>query len=285
MKKVLVTGAGGQLSRELEEIHGGFEQFSFEFISHEQLDITDNTSVNQWFESNKPDICINCAAYTAVDKAETETQQAFAVNGAGAGNLARACKNNGAILIHISTDYVFDGASNKPYRETDTVNPLGIYGKSKLDGEMEVRESGGATIVIRTSWLYSSYGQNIVKTVLRLASERPAMNFVYDQVGSPTYAHDLAQAILQIISDGELSSKTGVYHYCNHGVCSWYDFARAIIDMKQLDCHLKPIETHEYPLPAKRPAYSVLNTGKLREAFHLEIPYWRDSLKNCLKKL
>lgn len=285
MKKVLITGSGGQLGSELCELQTHRKGLELEFTNHEQLDITDVAAVEEWFGNHQPDICINCAAYTAVDKAETEVQQAFAVNSIGARTLAEACKKQGAVLIHISTDYVFDGASNQPYRETDQVNPLGIYGQSKLKGEEQVANSGADAIIIRTSWLYSSFGNNIVKTVLRLAKERPAINFVYDQIGSPTYAHDLAEAILEIISANDLKNKTGIYHYCNHGVCSWYDFAKAIVEMKGLDCHLKPIETHEYPLPAERPAFSVLNNLKIREQFSVEIPYWRDSLKACLNKL
>lgn len=286
--KILVTGAYGQLGNELKERAGQYPGWSFLFTDVDSLDITDEIQVKAFFLENKPDFVVNCAAYTAVDKAETDTETADRINALAPGILAGNSKISGARFIHISTDYVFDGKSNQPYSESDRVNPQNVYGKTKLEGEINALKKNPKTIIIRTSWLYSAFGNNFVKTMIRLGKERDTLNVVYDQVGTPTYAGDLAETILQVIGMTESDAKSfmpGIYHYSNEGVASWFDFAKTIFEITGIDCRVFPVRSTEFPTPAKRPEFSVLDKSKIKNTFALEIPYWRDSLKKCIKKL
>jgi dTDP-4-dehydrorhamnose reductase len=286
--KILITGAYGQLGSELKELEMQFPEYDFLFTDIDSLDITSEEAVEVFFEKNSPEYVVNCAAYTAVDKAETEVELAEKVNAVAPKILAGFSKQFGAKLIHVSTDYVFDGNANQPYVESDSVNPQGVYGKTKLAGELNCLKENPETIVIRTSWLYSEFCNNFVKTMLRLGSERDEVKVVFDQVGTPTYAADLANAIIEIIRISEKDSAKfipGVYHYSNEGVISWYDFAKAIFEIQELDCEVHPVLSVEFPTRAKRPHFSVLNKSKIRDNFGFKIPYWRDSLKVCINKL
>lgn len=283
MSKILVTGAHGQVGMELNFLSSLLENHAFVFVGHNDLDIADAGAVESFFAKNTYSAVINCAAYTAVDKAESEKELAFAINGEGAGVLAKACKKSGAKFIHFGTDFIFDGAHSVPYTEDENTNPLSVYGASKLAGEEQVLANNPDAIIIRTSWVYSSFGNNFVKTILRLCKERESLNIIFDQVGTPTYARDLAAAVLHIIQQPEW--KAGIYNYSNEGVASWYDFAVAIRDIAGLKTKILPIETSQYPTPAVRPKYSVLNKKKIKETFGLQIPYWRESLANCLTLL
>jgi dTDP-4-dehydrorhamnose reductase len=283
MNKILVTGGNGQLANCIKDADSIVSNYSFVYVDINDLDITNELAVSSYFKSHDIAYCINCAAYTAVDQAETNIQVAKNANVKGAEVLAKACKEYNTVLIQISTDFVFDGAQGKIYSELDTVNPLGVYGKTKLEGENVVARTIDNHFIIRTSWLYSEHGNNFVKTMLRFAKERDVLNIVNDQVGTPTYAGDLAQVILKIIATD--STAYGVYHYSNEGVASWYDFAKAIFDLSNSDIELNPILTEAYPTPAKRPSFSVMDKSKIKSALFIKIPYWRDSLKVCLSKL
>ena len=285
--RILVTGANGQLGSELRAIAAPYSHYEFIFADRAILSLSDPASINHFFAGNTIDYCINCAAYTAVDKAETEKEAAFAINGDGPGYLATACKEQGAALIHISTDYVFDGTATTPYLETDPTCPIGAYGTSKLKGEEAVLNNNPNAIVIRTSWVYSFFGNNFVKTMLRLMKERESLNVVNDQLGSPTYAADLASAIMQIITQWNRQPLPAnrIFNYSNSGIISWHDFARAIKEISGSKCSVHPIPGSQYPTPAKRPAYSVLDTQKIRQAFGIRIPEWKESLKTCLQLL
>ncbi len=290
MTHILVTGASGQIGQELQFLAAQFPDFQFHFVSRNELDITDKTLIDNLFHLQKFDYCINCAAYTAVDKAESEPNLANQINVEGVKNLAEACENTGAALIHFSTDYVYHNTQNTPFKEDDPTNPQSVYAKTKLAGELAAQAVCANTMIIRTSWVYSSFGHNFVKTMLRLGAERPELRVVFDQVGTPTYARDLAKAVLEIISKVEdqevdCSLLRGVYHYSNEGVCSWYDFALAIFEIEQMDCHVVPIETREYPTPARRPPYSVLNKARIKNTFGLEISHWHLALRRCLTTL
>jgi len=289
MKQVLITGSDGQLGSSLLELQNDF--YGLELIPSDiaDLDITRQDQVKDYLSSRSIDYVVNCAAFTAVDKAEQFETDAFAINQLGSKNLAETCESLKIPLVHISTDYVFSGESHLPYREDDLPGPLTAYGRSKLGGENSVLDSGVYGLIIRISWLYSEFGSNFVKSMLRLGSERKELGVVFDQVGSPTYAGDLALAILSILngfSEGNIVlEKTKIYNYCNQGVCSWYDLAQAVMDIGELDCKIHPITTEEFPLPAKRPHYSVLNTSLFRNKFNLAIPHWRDSLSLCIENL
>ena len=283
MSKVLVTGAHGQLGTELNFLSSLLENHSFVFVDRHALDITDEGAVSSFLQNGNFSAVINCAAYTAVDKAESEKEKAFSVNATGAGNLAKAAKQYGAKFIHFSTDFIFDGAAIVPYLETATPNPVSVYGASKLAGEEQVLKNNPHAIIIRTSWVYSSFGNNFVKTILRLCKEREELNVIDDQKGSPTYARDLAAVVLKIVQHKEW--KPGIYNYSNEGVISWYDFAVAIRDLAGLKTKINPIPTTQYPTPATRPKYSALNKTKIIETFGIEIPEWRDSLEKCMKLL
>ncbi len=280
---VLITGSKGQLGQEFSIISQAYSNFNFFFTSSSELDITNHESVVKYIKQNKINIILNCAAYTAVDKAETEENVARKVNVSGVENLINALPSNGK-MIHFSTDYVFNGENFKPYKETEKVNPIGIYGNTKQEGEKYIIRSKKESIVIRTSWVYSSFGKNFVKTMLKLGEERDELGVVFDQIGTPTYARDLARACLQIITNNiQIDELAKVYNYSNEGVASWYDFAKAIMELGNIDCNVKPIETKDFPTLARRPNYSLLNKSKIKKDFEMDIPYWRDSLKECIK--
>ena len=291
---VLVTGAKGQLGQEIKKIslisHQSSAHYKFFFtdvyseLGTDELDITNLNSARSYIKNNKTKFVINCAAYTAVDKAESEPQKAELINKTGPANLAKVCAESDIPLVHISTDFIFNGQKKIPYVETDTTNPLSIYGETKLEGEQEIIKFAKTFIIIRTSWLYSEFGNNFAKTILRLAKEKKEIRIVSDQTGSPTYAEDLASAILEIIPKIQDGTRE-IFHYSNDGVISWYDFARAILDIKGIDCKVIPINTSEYPTAAVRPAYSVLDKTKIKKTFDIKILEWRDSLKRCLTKL
>ncbi len=287
-KSILVTGANGQLGSELRLLSDLATEFDFTFVTRDELDLSDSVAIQTWFGDNFYDVIINCAAYTAVDKAEAEPDLARAINATAIATLAGIAKAKKSALIHVSTDYVFDGKHFKPYVESDTTNPQGIYGLTKRDGEQALLAINPAkSIIIRTSWVYSNFGSNFVKTMLRLGREREELGVIYDQVGSPTSARDLAVAILAIIRHPKLDTLTAteIVHFSNEGVCSWYDFAKAIFEYSAIDCQVKPIETKDYPTPATRPHYSLLNKAKIKKSFDLNIPYWKDSLNDCLDVL
>jgi dTDP-4-dehydrorhamnose reductase len=287
--KIIITGSNGQLGRSIQELASGYPEFSFVYTDIEELDICDSTLVDQFIAKENPFAIVNCAAYTAVDKAEKEVVIAEKINHHAVVNLVSACKKYGVKLIHISTDYLFDGNKSSPYHEKDIVRPRSVYGITKLEGETAILRAEIKSIIIRTSWLYSAYGSNFVKTMLRLGRERDQLGVVSDQVGTPTYALDLAKAVLDILQIGANDTKrfvTGIYHFSNEGVASWFDFTKAIFELTpEMTCQVNPIDTLSYPTPATRPAYSVLNKSKIKTTFALDIPYWRDSLKLCLIKL
>lgn len=283
--KILITGANGQLGNEIKELAPAYSHYEFIYTDVNELDITNATRVNAFFEQHNPDVIINCAAYTAVDKAETDKETAFLVNATASGILAQAATDTGAFMVHVSTDYVYNGRNFSPYHETDPVNPVSVYGKSKLAGEIAVQKADGKAMIIRTSWLYSAFGNNFIKTMIKYGKERDSLNVVFDQIGTPTYARDLANTILHILPVAMTAEDIEVYHYSNEGVASWYDFARAIHEIAEIKCQVNPIPTKEYPLPAERPFYSVLDKGKIKKKFVIEIPYWRDSVKACIERL
>mgnify|MGYP000630978248 CR=1 FL=1 len=284
---VLVTGANGQLGSEIKDCYHHFKTLSFVYADLPELDICDIDAVNIFVLENNIKAIINCAAYTAVDKAEGDAENARKVNAKGVSNLLKAMEKVKGKLIHISTDYVFDGTKPLPYDEEDTVSPIGVYGKTKREGELAVINSTSESIVIRTSWLYSAYGNNFVKTMIRLGSEKEKLNVIFDQIGTPTFAGDLANICLEILSNqhGRIDKSGKIYHFSNEGVASWYDFAAAIMEINKLDCVVLPIETKDYPTLAKRPHYSVLNKTKIKKDFNVTIPYWRHSLVKCIEKL
>ena len=286
--KILVTGSYGQLGNELKVLSAEYPEWQFLFTDADTLDITDAFSIQSFFDRNKPDFVINCAAYTAVDKAEKDVETAEKVNTLAPELLAKATTVTGGKLIHISTDYVFDGTSYLPYSESDAENPVSVYGKTKLDGEERALAANQQTMIIRTSWLYSSFGNNFVKTMIRLGHERGLLNVVFDQVGTPTYAADLASVILFIIAGTEARPEDfvpGVYHYSNEGVASWYDFAKTIFELSAMNVRINPVRSDQFPTAAKRPAFSVLDKTKIKTTYCAEIPYWKDSLEICLGKL
>lgn len=287
--KLLITGAEGQLGSEIKSLAPDFPSLDFIYTDIPSLDLTKETEVHGFIGKEKPDIVINCAAYTNVDQAEEDPVKAGLLNRDVLKTLSSACKKYETFLIHISTDYVFDGTNSRPYIEDDPVNPNSAYGKTKMEGEGEILISGVKSIVIRTSWLYSAFGNNFVKSMIKLGKERDELGIVFDQVGTPTYAHDLAMAILEI-SDKTAKDKNafipGIYHYSNEGVASWYDFTLSIFEIYGIEnCSVKPIDTSQYPTPANRPAYSVLNKSKIKRTFNIVIPHWRESLKKCIDKI
>jgi dTDP-4-dehydrorhamnose reductase len=284
-KTILVTGASGQLGNEMREVSSGYPNFNFLFVTKDDLPVEDKNAVRFFFETHAVDYCINCAAYTAVDKAETETEKAMLINATAVGELAAICKVNNAQLIHISTDYVFDGTAKTPYTEDHPVAPVNAYGATKLKGEELAQQNNPGTIIIRTSWVYSGFGNNFVKTMLRLMKVKTELNVVADQEGCPTYAADLAAAIMQIIASGKAIHQPGIYNYSNAGVTNWYQFALAIKELSNSTCLVHPIPSSQYPTPAKRPAYSVMDTAKIQHGFNIAIPFWKDSLQQCMQQL
>lgn len=278
---VLVTGANGQLGQSLQFIAPNYPDIHFVFCDSKVLDITNLNNIHQVFEQYKPDYCINTAAYTAVDKAETEAEVAHLINVIGPKNLAEVCKEFDTILLHISTDFVFDGTKNTPYTEIDIPNPTGVYGQTKLDGEKAIQEIWHKHFIIRTSWVYSQFGNNFMKTMLRLASERDKLSVVNDQIGTPTNAVDLAEVLVKIISEhSKLNTEHfGIYNFSNEGQCSWYFFAKKIFEFNGVKINLEPIPTTSFPTPAKRPGYSVLDKSKIKNTFGVEVNYWETSLK------
>ena len=277
-KKILVTGANGQLGSELRVLSVN-SNHEFLFTDVAELDITNREAVDNYVSEHGAEIIVNCAAYTNVDKAEDDTEMADNINHLAVKNLAEVSAKYKLILIHISTDYVFDGSKNTPYLETDPTAPLGVYGRTKLAGEKAVTDSGCDYLIIRTSWLYSSFGNNFVKTIRRLTAEKDSLKVVFDQVGTPTYAADLASAILEIIETGKYKSNSGIYHFSNEGVCSWYDFAIEIRNLSGNLCDIQPCHSDEFPSKVKRPNFSVLDKTKIKETFGLKIPYWKVSLR------
>ena len=281
MTTILVTGGNGQLASCIKDVEKEYDDLNIIYTDHLELDICELNQIQTFFKSNPQiDYCINCAAYTAVDKAETESEKAFEINAIGAKNLAQVCNDHDAILIHVSTDFVFDGEKNEPYTETDVANPISVYGASKLQGEVEIQQALKEYFIIRTSWLYSEYGNNFMKTMLRLAETRDGISVVSDQIGTPTYAGDLAEIIIQIINTK--TEKYGIYHYSNEGVASWFEFAKEIFKLAKNKIKVNPIPSIEYLTPAKRPKYSVLDKKKIIDVFKIDIPFWRDSLKKVI---
>ncbi len=285
MYNILVTGSNGQLGSEIRELSEHFLQYNFIFTDLKELDLADSNAVEFFFEGNEIDVCINCAAYTAVDNAEDDRELAMLVNCTAVENLARVCAKNSSLLIHVSTDYVFNGHHFKPYEETDTPSPDSFYGLTKLNGEEAIFRVSNRAIIIRTSWLYSTYGNNFVSTMIRLGKERDNLGVVADQVGTPTYAADLAAAIIEIIQKYDNGEVKQIYHYSNEGAISWYDFAKAIMNECDIECNVNAIESKDFPAKAPRPFYSVLSKSKIKNDYKIDVPYWFDSLKVMINKL
>lgn len=274
---VLVTGASGQLGQALQSISNKYPEIQFHFTDTLEADITNKEQLQRAFAKVKPQYCINAAAYTAVDKSESEPDKAYAINVEGARNIAEVCRDFHTVLLHVSTDFVFDGQHSAPYKEGDSINPQGVYGLTKKQGEEAIFAVMEEYFIIRTSWLYSRFGNNFMKTMLKLGSERPSLAVVDDQIGTPTHAVDLAEALIAIIKSGKRAY--GIYHFSNEGITSWYGFAKAIFEVNNVDVELNPICTNDYPTPAKRPAYSVLDKTKIKETFGIAILNWEESLK------
>ena len=281
--KILITGCNGQLGNEIQLLEKEHSEHQWFNTDVGELDITDQLAIEQFVQENQIDGIVNCAAYTAVDKAESDKELCTTLNTVAPAYLAAAIEKRGGWIVQISTDYVFDGTKHTPYVETDTPCPDGVYGNTKLAGELGVQKFCRRTMIIRTAWLYSTFGNNFVKTMLRLGKERSELGVIFDQIGTPTYARDLAQVIMTAIEKG---IRPGVYHFSNEGVISWYDFTKAIHRIAGISsCHVRPLHTSEYPTPAKRPAYSVLDKTKIKETYDIEIPYWEESLRECIEKL
>jgi len=285
MINILVTGSNGQLGNELQRLADDFPEFRFTFTDIAELDLTNEEKVKAWFDANKPDVCLNCVAYTAVDKAEEERDLAMLVNKSAVAILAKQCTRLNTLLVHVSTDYVFDGKNFKPYTEEDQTAPISYYGLTKLQGEIAVKDFATRYLILRTSWLYSAFGNNFVKTMIRLGKERDSLGVVFDQIGTPTYAGDLARAML--VATDQLYDKEikEVFHYSNEGVISWYDFAVAIMEEAHLSCEVRAIESKDFPTKTNRPFYSVLNKSKIKSQLHIEVPYWRTSLKKMIEEI
>lgn len=285
MNKILVLGCNGQLGSELTSLAPRYPQYDFIFVDRSLLDLSSDAEIQKYFSNKTFNTIINCAAYTAVDKAESEFALADLINHKSVATIARIAKEKNISLVHISTDYVFKGNHFRPYVENDPTDPVNAYGKTKFLGEESIFEiSPAKTIIIRTSWVYSSFGNNFVKTMLRLGRERESLGVIFDQIGTPTYAKDLAEVILNIIPKIQ-NEKPIIYHYSNEGVASWYDFAKEIFAISKINCEVKPITAEEYPTPATRPFYSLLNKNKIKKEFGIKIPHWKESLKECLMKL
>jgi dTDP-4-dehydrorhamnose reductase len=279
---ILITGANGQLGMSIQKLAPSYPEHMFTYTDFKELDITDFEKVKEYLSAQQFDVLINCAAYTAVDKAEEDKEKAKLLNVSATKHLARLTEEFNIYLIHISTDFIFDGTKNHPYTEDDKPKPQSVYGTTKADGENAVIENAGNAAIIRTSWLYSEFGNNFMKTIVRLASERDSLNIVNDQIGTPTYAGDLAECILYILPNAKKIKGVEIYHYSNQGETSWYGFAKAIVEINGISCDIKPIPTSDYPLPATRPAYSVMSKEKIKREFGIKIPKWEESLRKCL---
>ena len=288
-ESILVTGSNGQLGRSIESIAVDFPDYDFVFANRDLLDLNSSACIKDFFTKQRFDVIINAAAYTAVDEAERDSDLADQINHRAVHELADVVKKHRAKLVHVSTDYVFNGKQFTPYIETDHAEPQSVYGQSKLNGERAIQRTlKNNAVIIRTSWLYSEFGQNFIKTMLRLGKEKNSLNVVFDQVGSPTYAKDLAMAIMSILNAPTFKSqnfRTSVVHFSNEGICSWYDFAKTIFELSGIECHLYPIETKDYPTAAKRPHYSILSKALIKERYRLTIPHWKDSLRKCLAEM
>ena len=289
MANILVTGSNGQLGSEIKKLSENSDH-EFIFTDIDELDLTDNQEIERFFQNKDISFCINCAAYTAVDKAESEIENAISINVTAVRNLAAVCANYNTIFIHISTDFVFDGRNCQPYIESDKAKPINVYGRSKYEGENQALKENPRTIIIRTSWLYSSFGNNFVKTMMKAAEKNDALNIIFDQAGTPTYALDLADAVLIMIDKIQIWVKEkpeyyGIFHYSNEGIATWYDFAIEIFRISGINCTVKPILTRDYPTPSKRPHFSVLDKTKIKSSYGLTIPHWKDSLSNCIKEI
>ena len=282
-KRILITGANGQLGSSLQKIHATYANCVFFFTDIDTLDICDKRQLGDFVQSNRIGYILNCAAYTAVDRAEDDRENCMRINRDAVRYIGEVATAEGIKVIHISTDYVFDGTQTRPYREDDPTNPASVYGQSKLEGEIALHHACPDAVIIRTSWLYSEYGANFVKTMLRLGKERKEINVVCDQTGTPTYAEDLAVAMMNIVEHQPFIP--GIYHFSNEGVCSWYEFSAKIMELAGLDCQVNPIKTCEYPTRAIRPAYSLLDKEKIKKTFHIQIPHWEESLEKCLKSI
>ena len=280
---ILVTGANGQLGSELKKLSSAYSQYTFTFLTRDEFPLNDTVRIKDYLKSNQFDFLINCAAYTAVDKAESEKELAWQINATAVGVLAAACRDNIIKFLHISTDYVFDGTAKEPYKVDDLTNPQTVYGASKLEGERLAMNENSDAIIVRTSWVYSSYGNNFMKTMLRLFQEKEQISVVNDQIGSPTYAADLAEVIMKMISSGQWYE--GIYHFSNEGVISWFDFAGAIKNLSGSSCKINPIPTSAYPTPAKRPAWSVLEKSKIQQHYGIQFRNWEESLRLCIEKI
>jgi len=284
-KTILVTGADGQVGNEIRQLSAKHSQFHFLFTDYPQLDITDRSKIEEYFNKNKIDVVINCAAYTAVDKAETEIEKARSINTTAVQYLAETCNSHHIPFIHISTDFVFDGKKKTSYTEEDIPNPLSVYAATKLEGDRQAIRINPKTVVVRTSWVYSPFGNNFVKTMLRLSETKPELRVVSDQTGSPTYARDLAEALLTIAVKAEDVKQYGIFNYSNEGNITWYDFAKVILEIKGIQTPVIPITSAEYPTPAKRPFYSTLDLTKIQRVYGVTIKNWKSSLSDCLEKL
>jgi len=283
MLTILITGSHGQLGNEMQQAAIRYPAFKFIYTDVEELDICDKSALDAFVKLNAVNVIVNCAAYTAVDKAEDEMKLCYKINTEAVRNIGEVATENGIKVIHVSTDYVFDGTNYIPYTEEDTVCPATVYGKSKLEGEKALLESCSQTVILRTAWLYSSFGNNFVKTMMKLGAERDSLNVIFDQIGSPTYAADLANVIMKIICHEIFIP--GIYHYSNEGVCSWYDFTKTIHRIAGISCDVSPIETKDYPARTPRPHYSVLNKAKIKSTYGICIPHWEESLERCIKIL
>jgi dTDP-4-dehydrorhamnose reductase len=283
--KILVTGSKGQLGNEIQGIAKDYPDFEFLFTDVDDLDITNAQQVDEYFKRYRPAAVINCAAYTAVDKAETDSELAYRINHLAVENLAKSASVVNALVVHISTDYVFDGNNHRPYVESEPANPQSVYGKSKLAGEQAVYDFAAKGLILRTSWLYSAFGANFIKTILRVGGEKKELNVVFDQIGTPTYAKDLSKLILDIIPRAKAKNGVELFHYSNEGVASWYDFAKSIVTLAGLDCQINPILSKDYPVSAPRPSFSVLCKSKIKDTYGISIPYWLDSVHDCMERL
>ena len=283
MKTILITGSKGQLGNEMQQAAVRYPQFHYIYTDVDELDICDKAALDAFVKANSVNFIVNCAAYTAVDKAEDDVELCYKINSVAVRNIGEVAESNGVKVVHVSTDYVFDGTNHIPYTENQEVCPATVYGKSKLAGEQALMESCKDSVIIRTAWLYSSFGNNFVKTMIKLGTERDSLNVIFDQIGSPTYAADLAEAIMKVISSEKFVA--GIYHFSDEGVCSWYDFTKTIHKIAGITCNVQPIESKDFPARTPRPHYSVLNKAKFKSTYGITIPHWEESLEKCIKIL